>query len=488
MNIKSIPIKIKEWLFLDTWAIPVDIFRILSGILLFSYFLNLLLEVEDFSSLNGLIDHDYFLEHFKSLKINFFQSGSNENIFRVLTIVGCFGSLGLFLGIRTRIISAALYIIAVSIQRWNFAVIYVDDITIHLLLFWLILLPTGSTLLIHDLFRHGKSSFKKWSGIKVPGVAVNCFLLNVCWIYFFAGITKVVVDYWQDGFALYPILLLSISRVRDLINPDIFPFLKVATYIVLVIEISLPLFLLSPRGSITKWLGLALQIFFHVGIIATLRIPYANIALIASAVLFYREELMHLIHKIIRFNHNVDIKKGLKIVSVTSIVYLILVTVSVCRFIPYVDKVAWPATYVLWSVGTVQQYHLFDWIYRFNFHKQQTIEFRKHGERNPFKLPHSNEIIPDTVRHSLTELRLYDVRWVLFIPPKNRAEFKKDLKLRIAQRACRRINDNGHFRITTTLHRVTPDNISLNKKPAVYEDSFYCYYDEVSALKSRRIK
>jgi len=479
--------KLKDWFIRDTWALPIDIFRILAGILSFVYFLVLFLEVEDFSSLDGLVDHDYFLNNFKWLKINFFQSGTNINIFYGLTIAGCIGSISLIIGYRVRSIAAVLYIIAASIQRWNFAVVYIDDTTMHLVLFWLILLPSGKTLVLSDFIKEGKKCIAKWMCIKVPGIAVNCFLANICWLYFYAGMTKLFSSMWIEGFALYPILLMPISRVQEFITPEYFPFIKIGTYIVLFMEISIPYFLLSAKNTKKKWLGLLLQFSFNIGIIITLRIPFANIALLATSVLFFREELMDAIGRLYKYQGKTINIHDSKIISIVSIVFVILVTISVCRFAPFVKHVAWPATSVLWTVGVVQQYHLFDWIDRFNYHKDQDISFYPSGVRSPLDSLNDKDILPNTIRHSVTELRLYDIRWVLHIPLKNRKEFKDDTRKRIAQRACRKVNENGFFRITTILHRITQDNIDLTKKPMKYEDSFYCINREPLNLRTRNI-
>ncbi|MGH7808440.1 MAG: hypothetical protein ACRENT_10160, partial [Thermodesulfobacteriota bacterium] len=87
---------------------------------------------------------------------------------------------------------------------------------------------------------------------------------------FFAGVTKLTSPLWREGFALYPILLLPISLMPDFWEPEHLPFLKFATYASLIIEIALPFFLLSRKGSLRKWVGLVLQVSFNLGIILTL--------------------------------------------------------------------------------------------------------------------------------------------------------------------------------------------------------------------------
>ena len=288
--------KIKSWFYKETWAIPLDLFRIAFGILCLTYFYALFNEIPDFSSQNGLINHDFYLKHWWHLRINLMPPDPSDLYFKI--IIGSAFPLTflLILGIYPRIVSFILFVITTTVQRWNFAVMYVDDATMHLVLFWLMLLPIGRTLNIRDLLRDGSKCYQRWLNLKIPSIGVKLLLLNVCWIYFFAGMHKLFSEMWYKGFAMYPILLIPISRVADFIKPEHMPVIQVITYISLIVEIILPFLLLSRKGSIPKWIGLFFMVMFHVSIIATLRIPFANFALMGAAVLFFGEELMDFIH------------------------------------------------------------------------------------------------------------------------------------------------------------------------------------------------
>ncbi len=60
-----------------TYALPIDIFRILVGLLSFIFFLRTYLETYDFSNPDGLIDH--VLSQDRSLSSYAFQFLSAEN-------------------------------------------------------------------------------------------------------------------------------------------------------------------------------------------------------------------------------------------------------------------------------------------------------------------------------------------------------------------------------------------------------------------------
>ena len=56
-----------------TYALPVDLLRVLVGLLSFSYFLRTFFDAEDFSCPNGLIDHELSYELFWYTRWSLFQ-------------------------------------------------------------------------------------------------------------------------------------------------------------------------------------------------------------------------------------------------------------------------------------------------------------------------------------------------------------------------------------------------------------------------------
>lgn len=145
----------------------------LAGVLCVFYFFSLFLEVDDFSNPDGLINHDFFLKTFWWLKIHLIQPGIGTSVFYVLIGFACIGSLVIIVGYKVKLTAGVPFLIATCIQRWNFAVMFVDDAIMHLLLFWLILLPIGKTLVLSQWLKEGNSCFARWLHTKVPGFAVK---------------------------------------------------------------------------------------------------------------------------------------------------------------------------------------------------------------------------------------------------------------------------------------------------------------------------
>ncbi len=95
--------RLKRWFLHETWALPLDVFRIMVGVLCVFYFSSLFLQTEDFSNLDGLIDHEFYLKSFWWLKINLIQPGVDVSVFYMLTALATVGSFGIIVGYRTKL-------------------------------------------------------------------------------------------------------------------------------------------------------------------------------------------------------------------------------------------------------------------------------------------------------------------------------------------------------------------------------------------------
>ena len=219
---------LRAWLLCETSALPLDLFRILAGLLCVAYFGTLIVQAEDFSNPDGLLDHVLLQQIFWFTRLSLFHPGLTLSALYGILGLACVGAWGIVLGYRVRLCAAVLFVIAVSTYRWNFLVIYVDDAFMHLLLFWLMLLPVGHTLLPWEL-RHGwHACLTRWRRVTVPGTTQWCFLANVCLIYLVAGLWKLASPLWQQGFALYATLRLPIAYAPDFWDPQHLPLLQVS--------------------------------------------------------------------------------------------------------------------------------------------------------------------------------------------------------------------------------------------------------------------
>ena len=442
----------------ETYALPVDFLRVLVGLLSFVYFLRTYLEAGDFSNPDGLIDHALLFDILWFTRLGFFQLGMPLELFEGVFLFACVVSWALVLGIRPKTSAAVLFLIAVSTYRWNFIVMYVDDAIMHLLLFWMLLLPVGKTLRLRQWLRDRGDAWRRWRREVVPGAPVTCFLGNLALLYLVAGLWKFDSPMWRDGTALYAILKLPISYAPDFWTPDDLPWLKVAGYFGLVLEPLIPLVFVLPKGHLLKWLVLPAILSFHLGIIFTLRIPFANLGCLAALVLVFRGELMD---RVLRGSPQrpVAVAERIGLSGRFSIAFLIVLSIAMLRRIPVIDDVHKPAYAVLYVLGIAQDYQLFNWIDRKNFHAKleaRVLKEKKSRGINP------EDVFPRSIRHVLLQSYLHNVRWIK-IPEERRKELKQSIYRRYARRYCRLHAPDGAVSVLATVQRLTADNLRLER-------------------------
>ena len=466
----------------DTDALPIDVFRILVGLLSFAYFLSLLQQTADFSSPDGLLDHDLLYRMYWFTRLGLFHPGlASTWLFYTVFTLACLGCWGVILGYHPKLFAGVLFVIAVSTYRWNFIVMYVDDAIMHLMLFWLLLLPVGQTLTLSGMWFEKQSCWTHWRHCRVPGMSVRCLVGNVCLVYLVAGLWKFESPMWHDGTAVYATLRLPIARMSEFWGPEHLPWLRVANYGALVVEPALPVLLLLRRGHPLKWLGLAAQLSFHLGIIATLRIPYANVALMATAVLFFRDEIMSGIfgrREVVPLPPQVAHRDWS---GRLALALLICLSLAMMRRLPVVGIVHQPAYALLWMVGIAQDYQLFNWIDRKNFTVQyRVIATQPDGQRRT--LP-AKQLFPDSLRATLLQSYIHNIRWIA-VPRVHRADLRRAILQRLANRFCRLHPVAGHVAAWSRVQRVHPGRKALRVRQRLLM-RFTCAETEAIVLQTR---
>jgi hypothetical protein len=453
-------VKLQQSFFQPSPAWPVDVFRIAVGLLSFAYFIHTYLETGDISSPGGLIDHAYSARMFWFTQPNLFQLGLSAAQMRAVFLAASLASWALILGYRVKFFALVLYLTAVSAQRWNFLVMFVDDAIVHLLLFWLLLLPVGETLVFSEWLADRENAWIRWKHKQVPGVAVRCFLWNFALIYLVAGLWKWTSPMWLDGSALYAVLKLPIAYTPDFWNVAQLPGLRILNYLVLVIEPALPIMILLPVHHRVRYALLVVLVAFHLGMLGTLRIPFANIACIAAAIIVFREEIAGRVKggAAIRAG-NVEPRKlgwngSFAMVFVTMLTLAMLSSVTLpqwrqparehanantnssTRLVSVADGIGpvQVAIYLpLWEIGIAQQYQLFNWIDERNYEIRYEILEMSAGTARRID---PSEVFPRSTRSVLLQSYMMGITWA-HVPLDEQPELRRSLYKRFAQRYCK---------------------------------------------------
>lgn len=427
------------------------------------YFGRLLSEFTDYTSELGFLDHELHRRLFWFTTPTLFFPGSPDGYKLGLLVVGLLASLMLVVGWKPKIGAAVAWIVAVSVHRWNFAVINVDDSSITLALWWMLFFPIGNCF-TYRTWR--ESSWRKEVNLTVDGFFIRAFFLNLFIYYLTAGLTKLWSPLWKEGLALFVILKLPLARSHDWWELKDLPFLWMGNHFTLLMEPLFPFLLLLPKSHPVKWLGGVAWLTFHLSIPLTIGVPYANFVLILALVLVFHRELADALRRKAHCTEPLILiawtppwgSKGL------IKVYLTVLFLAMLKGLPYVGGVYEPAMATLYWGGVAQEYHLFDWIDRYNWSVAHEVTVTPNGGRS-LKVS-SAGLFPPTVRGFIVQSYLLPMRWMR-VPRPLTGEMRNSILLRAAERFLRNnrevLGDSGLVRVETDVARVTRDNLDLSK-------------------------
>lgn len=455
-------------------ALAVDLFRVLVGLVSLGYCARLLIDVPVFWAPRGLVDHAASRAAFWFTAQPLFWPGMSAAAITAILSCACALALAVALGLRPRLCAAALYLIVVCGYRFNFLVLYVDDMVVHLLLFWVVLMPVGRTLTIG-----GWRERAAWRTLQVPGAAVHLFLGNLAVLYTIAGLTKLGSPLWRAGDGVYAALKIPAGWFADSLGPAHVPFLRFINFATLVLEPLFALLLCLPGalGRRGRALRAALALcfaLFHLGITLTLDVPFANLGCLGALPLLLRDEVRR------RWGRPALAEPGeLRLAPRERFACLALCLITGAA-LSAAAQAEWRRPLregappprerllsaeaggpvqsglfsALWLLGLAQQYRLLDWIDQRNYHVTLRIhERRAAGVR---VLPRS-ALLPAGMRASLLMTYLAGVTWM---PVSARAlpALRVALQQRLAQRHCwlQRQHGPADVRIQITLTRVNP--------------------------------
>ena len=442
-------------------ALPLDLLRIWTGGIVFIYFLQAYRYSADFSDPDGLIDHRLCGKLLPAVRWSFFQPGMPGWVFRAVYLCACVAAVLVMLGIHPRACAAFLFAAAVSTYRWNVLVAYLDDSIVHVFCLWLVLLPVGHTL---------APGTDGGTATTLPGAAPRAFMANMALIYLVAGAYKFTSPMWRNGSAVHAALRMPIARTPDFWTTNRRAVLRTANYAALVLEPLFGLVFILPAHSPVKWLLAACAAFFHLGIVATLKIPYSNLLMLGALPLAFGPEIAPEIAAL-----------DPSALDPSAVAALVLVVALVAMFAweaaakwrpiskPYSTR-GWanPLRAALWLAGVFQSYRLFDWVDSRNYHVCYEV-FRE----DPEERLDPSTLFDNTMRHLLLQSYLIGNVW-LQMGPEARTHVARTILARHAARYPRTHPNAGTVGVWSVVQRITPDNLDLARGERRFLMRFSC--------------
>lgn len=488
-------------------ALPLDVFRVFAGAVLFVYFLRTLRQGRDFTDPDGLIDHGLCAKLLPPTRWSLFQPGMPGSVFRLAHVGACAASLCVVAGFHPRASAAYLFLVAASTYRWNVLAAYLDDAIVHVVCLWLVLLPVGSTLALPNLFAPAPPPAgvagdslalpADWLAATVPGIAPRAFLANMALVYLVAGLYKFTSPMWRNGSAMHAALKMPVSRAPEFWTLRHRWTLRLVTWAALVLEPLFVLIFILPDGSPAKWALGACAAVFHLGIVATLKIPYSNLLMLAALAVPFGSEITGLaalaaaVPPLDPGPFPVVPVAAAPPPSPTEFAALALIAALVLMFAweavrtrrrlgrPYAAG-AWsnPVCPVLWLAGIFQSYRLFDWVDDRNYHVRYELRRLAQPSAPPAAPPvappvaqtstspapaAARSLFPDGMRYLLLQSYLLGNVW-LQLDDRALAAVRRSLLVRHAERFARlHREESGDLEVHAVVQRVTADNLDLTR-------------------------
>ncbi len=207
---------------------------------------------------------------------------------RFLMTVHLIFALALLFGFWTRIATFACLVLVWSLQMRNPWITTGGDVMLRCLLAWCLFLPWGYTWSLDARLagRHSEAPHD------VAGIATVGIMLQVVFMYWFAGIAKLNDD-WLSGEALRGALHLKmyVKPLGNWVATWPAAILQLLTWGTLILELAAPLLLFSPRRT-NYWRGITCGFFLslHLGVWLMMSIGIFSLVGITSWLIFVPHE------------------------------------------------------------------------------------------------------------------------------------------------------------------------------------------------------
>lgn len=267
-----------------TDASALCVFRILFG---FFLFLNGVSLIEDFDAWFGVGDnalvplHDSFT-FYGDFRINIFKwlSPTESSAWFVL-MTYILTSIGIMVGYQTRISSLICFILIISLQNRNYAILNSGDTLMRCMLFLMIFAPTNVKYSLDAYFRNKEGN--PFSST-VPVLTIRLMQLQFSLVYLATTLFKLKGYDWVDGTAVY--YTSRLENFQRVILPVIFDYpslVKFATWSALFIEFAMGTLVWVKELRI--WVLLS-GILLHLGIEVSMSIGFFEWVMMAGYMLF----------------------------------------------------------------------------------------------------------------------------------------------------------------------------------------------------------
>jgi hypothetical protein len=268
---------------------PVALFRILFSLLLLKDAVYRLFVVDTFYSDDGVVPRqalwDGLARDSRFSLMDWLPASWMAVLFFLVWIAVL---VALLVGWRARLMAILNFILILSIHERNVYILTGADTAMRVFSFWLMFAPVSEYYALDAARPKIAPTFLSHT------LPITVMRVQFATIYLVTGYLKAIEGIWTRGEALHYVLqlesiLLLPGRLLKLYAPD--TLLTLITLSVIVVELSLPVLLLSPFGQPRlRSIGIVIGALLHIGIGLTLAIPDFSLVMLVGYTLFFQPE------------------------------------------------------------------------------------------------------------------------------------------------------------------------------------------------------
>lgn len=288
ISFKSLSLWWNEFFYTESDPSTLGVYRIILG---FFLFLNGISLIPDFEvwygvGVNSLVPLKDSLEFYSNLRLNLFKwlSPTESSAWFVL-VTYTISAFFLMIGFKTRLSSIVCFLLLVSLQNRNYAILNSGDTIMRCMLFLVMLSPCHLKYSIDSFLRRKQGEVVP---SYVPATFLRLLQLQFSIVYLATTLFKLKGYDWVDGTAVY--YTSRLENFQRIIIPYVFDFsflIKTITWSALLIEFSMGSLIWIKEYR--KWVLLA-GIMLHAGIELTMNIGFFEWIMMGSYVLFLEKD------------------------------------------------------------------------------------------------------------------------------------------------------------------------------------------------------
>ncbi|QTE21836.1 HTTM domain-containing protein [Polaribacter cellanae] len=276
----------------NKYKIGASILRFLIGFFIFKDFIVYAINSKYLFNQKGIISYETYIDiiNYFGFKYFFFDFTNNTVIYLYL-FLGIIFSLLLTLGVLQRFSVIVLFVLLFVFKIRNIYLLDGADNVISVMLPFFLFVNTFSFSEKYEKLK--QKILQRKNLLKIDGVLSKYFsyaiMIQICFIYFFAGLHKLQGEVWQNGTALYYILNsndFSPTILNQFITSSLL-VVKLLTWFTIFFQLTFPILVWIPK---LRKPYIILGIILHLGIFFMMKIDNFSFVMISCYAIFFNND------------------------------------------------------------------------------------------------------------------------------------------------------------------------------------------------------